>query len=147
MASGCDMTAEQHVAKCSYGEDGMCALHGVEVERRKGMEALTDNIPKMLSWQNRIVGWSLLVTVFVIGAYAYTNQIKNEMKVQYAEGIGSTATEIKIMTKQLEQLSNGQARTEERYASLLRSITELSSSVNTLTYLQFEKKEEAKKPR
>jgi len=141
------MDAEQHVAKCSYGEDGMCALHGVEVERRKGMEALTSNIPKMLSWQNRILGWSMLVTAFMLGNYAYTNQIKNEMKLEYASGIGSTSAEIKIMTKQLEQLATGQARTEERYASLLRSITELNSSVNTLTYLQFEKKEEAKKPR
>ena len=129
---------EEHKVKCSFGDDGMCALHGIEVERRKGMEILTANIPKILTWQNRIVGWSLLVTVFVAGAYAYITDIKNEMKREYAEGIGATSVEIKIITKQLDQLSTGQARVEERYEALLRSLTEMNSSINTLTYLQFD---------
>ena len=140
------MEEDQKSTECSFGKDGMCALHGVEVERRKNMELLTSSIPRILTWQNRIVGWSLLVTVFVLGAYAYTNEVKNEIRVEYAAGIGSTSAEIKIMTKQMEQLSTGQARTEERYASLLRSITEMNSSINTLTYLQFKDKDGKKKP-
>ena len=136
---------EHKVDRCSYAEDGMCALHGVEVERRKNMEVLVENIPKILTWQNRIVGWSLLVTIFVAGAFAYISEVKQDMKVQYAEGIGSTATEIKILGKQFEQLATGQARTEERYEALLRSVTEMNNSINTLTYLQFKTKDEKKK--
>jgi len=109
------------------------------------MEVLVNNIPKILTWQAWILGWSILVTVFIAGGYAYTNEVKTDIKAQYAVGIGSTSADIKILTKQLEQLSTGQARTEERYAALLRSITEMNSSISTLTYLQFEKKEELKK--
>jgi Asp-tRNA(Asn)/Glu-tRNA(Gln) amidotransferase A subunit family amidase len=60
------------------------------------------------------------------------------MKREYAAGIGATSVEIKIITKQLDQLSTGQARVEERYEALLRSLTEMNSSINTLTYLQFD---------
>jgi len=141
-------TAGHKIVQCSYGDDGLCALHGVEIERRKNVEALVvENIPKILTWQNRIIGWSLLVTLFIGGAYAYIGIVKADMKLQYAESVGNASADIKIMSKQLEQLSTGQARTEERYESLLRSITEMSNSISTLTYLQFKTKDEGDEAR
>lgn len=135
------MSDDRKITKCNYAEDGTCAFHGVEIERRKNTDEIIKNIPKMLTWQNRIVGWSILVTILILGSYAYTNIVKSEMRAQYAEGIGSTAADIKIMSKQFEQLSTGQARTEERYASLLRSISEMRELISTLTYLQFKTKD------
>jgi len=103
------------------------------------MQALTDNIPKILTWQNRMLGWSLLVTVFVGGAYVYIKEVKDDMRMQYNANVGSTAADIKNLSRQIDLLATGQARTEERYEALLRSITDMNSNISTLTYLQFEK--------
>jgi len=129
---------EHKMDRCSYGEDGTCALHGVEVERRESMKVLTDSIPKILTWQNRIIGWSFLITAFVFGSYAYINIVKNDLTTQYTTGLGSAVAEIKIIGKQFEQLSNGQARADERHEAYLRSMAEMTSSIKTLTYMQFE---------
>jgi len=134
--------------KCTFGEDGQCALHGVEVERRKNMQELTDNIPKMLTWQNRIVGWSILVTLSIGGAYIYTREVRDDMKAQYAASIGTAAADVKKISDQVSALATGQARTEERYEALLRSITDMNANISTLTYLQLKERdmaEESKK--
>jgi len=137
---------EKENGKCNFGIDGQCALHGIEVERRKNMQALTDNIPKILTWQNRIFGWSLLVTLFVGGSFVYIKEVKDDMKAQYTSNVGSTAADIKNLSKQIDLLVTGQARTEERYEALLRSITDMNVNISTLTYLQFDKKDSLKKP-
>jgi len=129
--------------KCSFGEDGQCALHGIEVERRKNMQALTDNIPKMLTWQNRIVGWSVLVTLFVGGAYIYAKEIRDDVMARYTASVATTAADMKKISDQVSALGNGQARTEERYEALLRSITDMNTNISTLTYLQLKERDMA----
>ena len=134
------MTAHE-TGKCTFGEDGQCALHGVEVERRKNMQELTDNIPKILTWQNRIVGWSILVTMFIIGAYMYTKEVQADMKAQYASSVVAASNDMKKISDQVSSLATGQARTEERYEALLRSITDMNANISTLTYLQLKERE------
>ena len=133
--------SEHEGEKCTFGEDGQCALHGIEVERRKNMQVLTDNIPKILTWQNRIVGWSVLITVFVGGAYVYTREVRDDMKTQYAASIVSASNDMKKISDQVSALATGQARTEERYESLLRSITDMNNNIATLTYLQLKERD------
>ena len=132
---------EHAPSSCSFGEDGQCALHGIEVERRKNMQALTDNIPKMLTWQNRIVGWSVLVTVFVGGAYIYAKEIRDDVMSRYTASVATTAADMKMIADQVSALGNGQARTEERYEALLRSITDMNTNISTLTYLQLKERD------
>jgi len=124
---------DQHEAeKCNFGEDGVCAFHGVEVERRQNARI----------WQSGIAGWAVLVTMFVAGAYIYAREIKDDMRTQYAANVSATSADIKILSKQVDSLAQGQARTDERYASLLRAITEMNANISTLTYLQFKGRDE-----
>jgi len=132
---------EHAPSSCSFGEDGQCALHGIEVERRKNMQTLTDNIPKMLTWQNRIVGWSVLVTLFVGGAYVYAKEMRDDVMSRYAASVATTAADMKMIADQVSALGNGQARTEERYEALLRSITDMNTNISTLTYLQLKERD------
>lgn len=130
-----DVTERECVLEsCHFSEDGVCKLHGVEVERRA----------KSVAIQNWLLGWSVLVMVFIGGAYVYTREVKNDINIRHAYDINSATTDIKDLAKQVEALANGQARTEERYESLLRAITDMNANIATLTYLQFEKKGEAK---
>jgi len=132
---------EHEDGKCTFGEDGQCALHGIEVERRKNMQVLTDNIPKMLTWQNRIVGWSILVTLSIGGAYVYTKEVRDDMKAQYAASVITASSDMKRVSDQVSALATGQARIEERYDALLRSITDMNNNIATLTYLQLKERD------
>jgi len=129
---------------CHYSEDGVCSLHGVEVERRKNIQVLADNIPKLLTTQNWLLGWSVLVMIFIGGSYLYIREVKNDINIRHAYDINSATTNIKDLAKQVESLANGQTRTEERYESLLRAMTDMNANIATLTYLQFEKKTDDK---
>jgi len=120
---------EGNLKGCSFSEDGVCKLHGVEVERRV----------KSVAIQNWLLGWSVLVMVFVGGAYIYTREVKNDINIRHAYDTNSANTSIKELAKQVEALMNGQTRTEERYESLLRAITDMNANISALMYLQFEK--------
>jgi len=87
---------------CHSNDNGFCPEHNVEIERRKSMASLTQNIPRLLTAVNRLIGWSAIVTILILGSYAYilivkqdlreeikTNTVKNEKVVEDLNDIKS----------------------------------------------------------
>jgi len=120
--------SEHETEKCNFGEDGVCAFHGVEVERRQSARI----------WQSGIAGWAILITMFVAGAYIYAREIKDDMRTQYVTGLSSAVSDIKTLSKQVDTLAQAQVRTDERYVSLIGAIKDMNGSITTLTYMMFE---------
>jgi len=120
--------SDNETVKCNFAETGVCGVHGDEVERRQNSQR----------WQSGISGWAVLITAFVAGSYIYAKEIKDDMRMQYTANAAAMSSDIRTLSKQVDALAQGQARTEERYEALLRAITDMNGNITTLTYMQFE---------
>jgi len=112
--------------KCNIQEDGLCHIHDVEVEKREQLEKLALNIPKLLTAVNRLIGWSVLMTILVIGSYAYTQQVKNDAK-----------TESDQFGKKASIVNDSVIRLEEKQSAILREIANMNGLM-----LSFHKQQE-----
>jgi hypothetical protein len=116
------------IKECNVAHDGVCALHGVEVERRKQTAEIAQNIPGMLTTMNRIIGYSVLVTLVVAGGFIYIRDVKQQ--VDYSLELHKS--DITMLTAQISALTTTVARSEEKYSSILREMENLNGQIRSL---------------
>jgi hypothetical protein len=116
-------TDQQH-STCM--ESGFCAVHNVEIERRKNLETLTANIPKILTITNRMLGYSLLLVVILAGGFAYTTIVS-----QRSESADKNFQErLDRVSTQISELAKAVAVTEARHDNLVDQLRELNKNLD-----------------
>jgi len=116
------------VKECNVAKDGVCALHGVEVERRKQTAQMVENIPGMLTTMNRIVGYSTLLSLIVIAGFVYIRDVKQA--VDYSLELHKS--DVSMLTAQIGALTTTAARSEEKYVSILREMESLNGQIRMM---------------
>jgi hypothetical protein len=116
------------IKACNVAHDGVCALHGVEVERRKHTADIAANIPGILTTMNRMIGYSVLVTMVVAGGFVYIRDVSQ--KVDYSHDMHKS--DIAMLTAQVSALTTTVARSEEKYTSILREMESLNGQIRSL---------------
>jgi hypothetical protein len=130
--------AGHEIKECNVAHDGVCALHGVEVERRKHTAEIAENIPGILTTMNRMIGYSVLVSMIVIAGFIYIRDVKQQ--VDYSHEMHKS--DIALITAQVSALTTTVARSEEKYSSILREMENLNSQIRMIAV-----GEQAVKPR
>lgn len=108
---GDDCSTEQ---KKTCVETGFCEAHHVEIERRENVEhvienlkEVTKNIPHLLTAVNRMIGYSILATIIILGSYAFTAKVERDshdtaLRMQAKiEVVDQKNTELLIQLKEL----------------------------------------------
>lgn len=119
---------------CNVHETGVCAMHQVEVERRKNdnenLRKLMDLIPKMLTRINTMVGYSLLATLLIVGGFYYSSEIKADSheadsKIRSSIDKHEVGTDRRInqLTTQVTELTVAMARSEEKHTALMTQMS------------------------
>ena len=130
-------------------ELGTCKLHGIEVERRRGLEILTSEIPKLLTAFNRLSGkiivYITLGSVIVGASFAFATASFLYTKSEAKEAaIRSQANrdrsdhadrefEITLnkLVYQVSSLASSVNKTEERHDELVNQLLELNRNLST----------------
>jgi len=116
------------IKECNVAKDGVCALHGVEVERRRQTAQIAENIPGILTTMNRIVGYSVLVTMVIAGGFVYIRDVKQQ--ADYSHEMHKS--DIAMITAQVSVLTTTVARSEEKYAAILREMENLNGHIRMI---------------
>ncbi len=127
------------IDKCSVTEDGVCAMHGVEVERRKNHQRELDDIKAditknnqhigtLLTFKNLITGASLLGMLVLTGSYVYTYTHIESAELKHA----TWESELKSLDMRVNTLATRQAVIDDRYNTLVTRIDELSDRIYQL---------------
>lgn len=123
--------------KCNVNETGVCALHNVEIERRKGekeaieksikaletaVSTLSNMIPKISRSFYVIIATATLMLIMVTGSYVYTrdaiiNSINRDNSLQ---------KKIETLTDKFNLILIENARTEGAQHTLLNEIKDFS---------------------
>lgn len=119
------MTDAHEERECNFSRDGVCGLHGVEVERRKNMQNLTDTIPNLLTSMNRIIGYSTLLSMVIIAGFVYIRDVKQA--VDYSHEMHKS--DINRINNQISELTTTAARSEEKFTAMLRELENLNGKI------------------
>ncbi|WP_028579448.1 hypothetical protein [Desulfogranum japonicum] len=131
--------AGMKIDKCSVTEDGTCAMHGVEVERRKNQSRELDDIKaaiarnnqhigSLLTFKNLATGASLLGMMVLSGSYIYTYT-----HIESAELKHSTwEAELKRLDLRVSTMATRQAVIDDRYNTLVTRIEDLNDRIYQL---------------
>ncbi|MGV0961845.1 MAG: hypothetical protein ACOYB1_18625 [Limnohabitans sp.] len=130
------------IKECNVAHDGVCALHGVEVERRKHTAQIVENIPVLLTTMNRIIGYSVLVTMVVAGGFVYIRDVKQQ--VDYSHEMHKS--DITLITSHVSALTTAVARSEEKYSSILREMENLNNQVRLIVSNDSARQQQKRKP-
>lgn len=120
--------AGHEIKECKIAEDGVCALHGIEVERRKQTAQMVENIPGILTNMNRIIGYSVLVSLIIVGGFVYIRDVKQA--VDYSHEMHKS--DMALITAQIGALTTTAARSEEKYVAMLRELENLNGQIRVL---------------
>jgi hypothetical protein len=120
--------AGHEIKECKIAEDGVCALHGIEVERRKQTAQMVENIPGILTNMNRIIGYSVLVSLIIVGGFVYIRDVKQA--VDYSHEMHKS--DMALVTAQISTLTTTAARSEEKYVAMLRELENLNGQIRVL---------------
>lgn len=110
--------AGHEINKCNIAEDGVCALHGVEVERRRNAST------------KFLVAYSLILFILA-GSFIYTRDVKLEADFKN-QNISNT---VDILSREISTLVTMQARADERYNSVLREMESLNKQIAAMLSL------------
>lgn len=128
-------TDEYQCETCSFGQNGaVCALHGVEVERRRNSDSLLkklteavhtlgNTVDSLSSFKYMALGVALIGMMLITGAYYFTADTKADL-VQVDI---SNSTKLEIVSGQVSALTTAVAVTEARHAALLTQLESLST--------------------
>lgn len=122
------------IEECKVHETGHCALHGVEVERRKNtqeeLKEYKQHTASLLTFKNVMIGVSLLGGTVLFGGIAYTynhiQQSDTKMAAQQAE---------------LASLKSDYARTDERYIAVTSQLGQLNGRISQLVEILLDKEQ------
>lgn len=126
--------------KCTFGQNGgVCALHGVEVERRKNVsdtisrmvtavEALNANVGNLSGFKNLMIGVSFIGILVLTGSYYFTADVKRDMSARQE----STTVKQEIVTAQVANLATAVAVMEARHTAVLTQLEALNQYMKTI---------------
>lgn len=127
---GCTMGKE--ITECNIAKDGVCALHGVEVERRKNarenIEALESKMPFLLSSINKLLAFQILLLVIMGGSYAYTRDVAQTAEYH----VRDAKNEFASLTESINTLKIVSTRADERYVAVLRELENLNRQIGVI---------------
>ena len=128
------MTVEEYKCEaCNFGQDGaVCALHGVEVERRKTtsdlvikLEQTTNALTKFM-WT--MVGVSLLGAMILAGSYIYTANVERNLGARQDVARGK----IETLSSEVTKANTNLAVTEDRYLRIYQQLDKISEGLDEL---------------
>ena len=79
------MTDTCKIDGCQMEETGICAMHGIEVERRENMKENVDKIPSILTRMNIMFGTMGVWSLIIVAAFLYTRDTKQELRFDTAD--------------------------------------------------------------
>lgn len=106
------------IGECNVTEDGVCALHNVEVERRKNQQVQVDKIPTLVKLVYTILGTNALMTTMLIGSYVYTHDVKMSAELRD----NAIIKKLETMTSEVSDMNLALARHEGEYRGLLQQM-------------------------
>lgn len=122
---------------CQMSETGVCALHDVEVERRKGMKELVDKIPDIMTKLNWVLGASIgassLAIVILIGSYTYTNIVKVSLKKDIQSVQSTTLEDNKFIRETVLSLTHNVATLQAMQAQSIKETKELKDVLKNVS--------------
>jgi len=127
------------IEKCSVAEDGVCAMHGVEIERRKTdrrdidavkreIEENNKHIGALLTFKNIAIGVSMLGMMVLTGGYLYTYSHIQTAEIKY----GAYDLDIRSLDGRINSLSTRLAVVDERYMALTTQMATLNDRLGRL---------------
>ena len=142
------------VDTCSVTTDGTCAMHGVEIERRKSdgkrldriekhMDELIEfmstlkaldlgrNIGMLLTFMNRMLGLSVLGILFITGSYVYTYVHTVSADMYLERNVSSQ----RIMEDKLSEFRVQQAIIKTNYQAMVEKLDETNLQLAKLIVL------------
>jgi hypothetical protein len=137
---------------CQVHKNGVCAMHGVEIERRRTADKTIDKIanfveveiPSLIKKVNLMIGYSVLASILIIGSYYYTRETKIDYRIgleHLSDDVKShrsrTDSHITTMASQLTELTVAVTRTEEKQESLVRELKTLNGYLEILVKEKF----------
>lgn len=133
------MTDGFKVHGCSVTEDGVCAMHGVEIERRttdrRDLDAVKKDIEKnrqyigaLLTFKNIAIGVSVFGMMVLSGGYLYTYTHVQASEIKYRE----YAMDLKALDDKVNALSTRLAVVDERYIALTAQMATLNERLAEL---------------
>ena len=124
---------EYQCEKCTFGQDGtVCALHGVEVERRKTTADLVIKLERTTNALTRfmwtMVGVSLLGAMVLAGSYSYTSNVERNLGARQDVARGK----IETLSREVTKANTNLAVTEDRYLRIYQQLDKISNKLETM---------------
>ena len=143
------MTPDQDYAcdKCSYGQNGaVCALHGVEVERRKSTSEMVAKLERTMNILTRFMytmtGVALLGGMVLAGSYYYTSDVAKTL----ADRQDVARQKIDALDGSVARVNTALAVSEDRYARILVQLDAINRSLVKLTESDSTRRNELRTP-
>ena len=133
------MTPNEEYAcdNCNFGQNGaVCALHGVEVERRKSTAKLVEDLEEMIKPTLRFMyvmsGVALLGALVITGGYMYTSSVERTLSARQ----DVARVKIENLNSDVQSTKLSLAVTEDRYMRIFQQLDSISRSIEQLTEKQ-----------
>lgn len=115
--------ADCTVAGCNVEETGVCALHNIEVERRKNTEKVIEAIPGLVKFMHLTIGGLIVISVIglaVVSGFAwYVNK--------------TTSSTYKKVEEQAQAQKEHEDKYSKKFERTTREVSELASKMDTYT--------------
>ncbi len=112
------MTEKCSVDGCQVQSTGVCALHGVEVERREQTQKAVAEIPNLVVMSKTILGCLSLLIIIVSGNFYYTKEVKADV----AADVDEVKSVQKVTDAKVQKLSidfeGYRSGTEQRFIAM-----------------------------
>lgn len=130
---------------CSVIKDGVCAMHGAEIERRKSVQKNINDIEgdiktnkkwisELLSFKNQVTGFSLLLSMILGGSYTYTYLHTTDAKLKYS----MYESDIRNLRDSTANQRTQIAITNERYDAVNKQLSTMNRRLSQLVDLLLE---------
>ena len=124
---------EYKCESCNFGQSGaVCALHGVEVERRKSTSEMVTKLERTTNALTRfmwtMVGVSLLGAMILAGSYSYTANVEKNLGARQDVARGK----IDALGSEVNEAHTNLAITEDRYLRIYQQLDKISDGLDEL---------------
>ncbi len=114
---------------CNVHNDGVCAMHNVEVQRQDSTDKTLNTIPGLQRSIAYMLGYAVLASLVLVGAFYYTQETraessKRDMQLRAAIVSVDKKTERKIdkLTEQVSALTTAMVKNEARHEALIERV-------------------------
>ena len=114
----------------------VCALHGVEVERRKSTSEMVTKLETAMNILTKFMwtmsGVALLGGMVLVGSYVYTSNVERILSTRQDVARGK----IETLSGEVAATKMSIAVTEDRYLRIYQQLDKISDSIEKLTEKQ-----------